>query len=386
MTVSITKSSTTEKDLFKDAIFEEPYCNKRHKKDIIAVLIIMASIVFSFFMSVFVTYLIHTEKQKIQKVITPTALQNMAVSIGKRTLSLEIDNDTNVLIASPNTLALDSTIDAVNNSLDHVLSYAHDVSPYARLTKLIVYNPPPETGRIFVMADVHGDLVFRGENSIGVIRRARELGALCVRGNHDDKVIRLKTYEYQHGLQAMVPEDQLMPEGNVGDPLKFGNKHFAISKNMTSEEYDYIVSCPLILEIPSMNAIVVHGGIDPAVTNLIDNDPWSVMNMRDMNERNQPTKKKLVRKDDNKRSSNIQHWSIAYESHIVHSTEEKRVVYYGHDASRGVTIGNYTIGLDSGCSYGRQLSIFEMKSKILTQVECSTKQGNTHGHDGSDDS
>lgn len=136
----------------------------------------------------------------------------------------------------------------------HPPVYAHAISPWSNLTRLKIYSPSDQS-RIFVMGDIHGclkemnqlldkiqfkpdqdalilagDLVFRGQDSIGVIQRARELNALCVRGNHDDKVIRLKTYEYQHGLASMSPADEIMPEGEVGDPLKFGNKHIKISK------------------------------------------------------------------------------------------------------------------------------------------------------------
>jgi hypothetical protein len=72
--------------------------------------------------------------------------------------------------------------------------------------------------------------VFKGEDSLGVIRRARELGALCVRGNHDDKVVRLKTYLDRFGSNAMMQEDSIMPEGKVGDPLRLGNKHVNLAK------------------------------------------------------------------------------------------------------------------------------------------------------------
>lgn len=137
----------------------------------------------------------------------------------------------------------------------HPPIYAHSISPYANLTRLKILEPASDTRRIFIMGDIHGcllemnqllnqiqfdplkdiivltgDLVYRGEASIGVIRRAKEIGAYCVRGNHDDKVLRLKSYELAHGIKTMsVPED-VMPEGDVIDPIKFGNKHSQLAK------------------------------------------------------------------------------------------------------------------------------------------------------------
>jgi hypothetical protein len=133
--------------------------------------------------------------------------------------------------------------------------YAHEVSPYSNMTRLKVFTPANSVKRVFVMGDIHGclkemnqllelvkfqpgsdvlvlsgDLVFKGEDSLGVIRRARELGALCVRGNHDDKVVRLKTFIDRFGVDAMIQEDNIMPEGKVGDPLRLGNRHVNLAK------------------------------------------------------------------------------------------------------------------------------------------------------------
>lgn len=135
----------------------------------------------------------------------------------------------------------------------HPPFYAHPVSRYANLTRLQTYNDLDKKDRVFVIGDIHGcadefkqlvqaisydptkdvlilagDLVYRGPDNVGVIRLAKQLGALCVRGNHDDKVIRLKTYELQHGIHAMQPASAVMPEGDVADPLTFGDDHMDI--------------------------------------------------------------------------------------------------------------------------------------------------------------
>lgn len=132
------------------------------------------------------------------------------------------------------------------------------VSPYANLTRMqIIDDYSLSAGRlqqrVFVIGDVHGclnelnalinkiqynpqtdyiilagDLVAKGPDSLGVIRRAKQLGARCVRGNHDDKVIRFKTF--YNANQEITGAGVLLPEGSVADPLKLDNYHGAIAR------------------------------------------------------------------------------------------------------------------------------------------------------------
>ncbi|KAI8987756.1 Metallo-dependent phosphatase-like protein [Mycotypha africana] len=353
----------------------------------------------------------------------------------------------------------------------HPPHYAHPISPYANLIRIKQLYPATNS-RIFIMGDIHGcltemnklldkvhfqpnskdiliiagDLVFRGEDSIGVIRKARELGAYCVRGNHDDKVVRLKTYEMQHSASEMAvhPAEDVLPEGNVHDPLKFGNKHLQIAKNMNVDDYNYLAGCPLVLDIPDLNARIVHGGVDPSIPNVVDNDPWAVMNMREFDEHNEPSKLKLSKHASE--NSSVKHWTTVYDQYFHNSQATKQrqqfgtaaegglnhttnsitdissangtitaianttntttinitnttdatipvnnstitTIYYGHDASRGFQIGNDTVGLDSGCVYGRQLTTIEIKSKNVTQIDCTgrTYKKKKHGDNDDDD-
>lgn len=133
----------------------------------------------------------------------------------------------------------------------------YPVSNYAHMIGIQTNNDPSLAAkeRVFVVGDVHGcvdelnslveelnfnpatdqlilagDITSKGPDSTGVIRRAKELGALCVRGNHDDKVVRIKTFELQKGLDAMQPPSATMPEGaDVADPLTFDNDHVPIA-------------------------------------------------------------------------------------------------------------------------------------------------------------
>lgn len=133
----------------------------------------------------------------------------------------------------------------------------YPVSAYANMIGIKTNNDPSLAAkqRVFVIGDIHGcvdefnslveqlnfsadtdqlilagDITSKGPDSSGVIRRAKELGALCVRGNHDDKVIRIKTFELQKGLDAMQPPSATMDEGvEVPDPLTFDNDHVQLA-------------------------------------------------------------------------------------------------------------------------------------------------------------
>ncbi|KAI7846858.1 Metallo-dependent phosphatase-like protein [Circinella umbellata] len=204
-----------------------------------------------------------------------------------------------------------------------------------------------------------GDLVTRGPDSIGVIRRAKELKALCVRGNHDDKVVRIKTF-IRSG-QAIYKEG-VIPEGPVLDPLDFDNHHMGIAQNMTDEDYEYLSGCPMILAIPALQALFVHAGFNPH-RKLEDQQPFSVMNIRTIEEDGIGTKEKS-----GEEWSDI--WNSSQESNNSTFPPEYRKVYYGHAAGNGVQLKKYTFGVDSGCVYGRQLTALEIKSGQVTQVQC----------------
>ncbi|ORZ07868.1 Metallo-dependent phosphatase-like protein [Absidia repens] len=207
-----------------------------------------------------------------------------------------------------------------------------------------------------------GDLVSKGYDNPGVLRLAKEKGMYCVRGNHDDYVIRFKTFENINGAQRMAPPKAFLPEGNVVDPMKFKDEHADIAKNLTSEDYDYLVQCPMVIDLPFMNARVVHGGLDPNITDIAQNDPHTVFNMRDIKD-GVPTRDNDVGV----------HWTDEYNAHQkTHDTTSPPIkIYYGHDASRGLDLENVTFGLDSRCVYGGSLTAMDIKTHQYTQVKCN---------------
>jgi hypothetical protein len=87
-----------------------------------------------------------------------------------------------------------------------------------------------------------GDLVDRGPDSLGVVRRVRGLleefpGSVCVAGNHEDKVLRYR--------ESGRP---LPPWANDAD----------------ADDWAFLEGLPLIHRLPEHDAIMVHGGFFPA--------------------------------------------------------------------------------------------------------------------------
>ncbi|CAO3621867.1 unnamed protein product [Cunninghamella blakesleeana] len=255
----------------------------------------------------------------------------------------------------------------------------YPVSRYANLTRIQTKfeSELNKKDRIFVIGDIHGcvkelndlinkiqfnpskdqlilagDMMSKGPDSNEVITRARELGAWCVRGNHDDKVIRFKNFESQEGINAMSDPKEIMPEGEVPDPLKFKNHHAALSRTISKENFEYLQECPSILRLPSLNnAVVVH----------VQQEPINVMTMRHIDEDGRPTDKKKIGEP----------WVNSW-NQVQKQSNNPMTVYYGHDASLGLNLKEYSFGVDSGCVYGRKLSALEIRTKEITQVPCAT--------------
>ena len=211
-----------------------------------------------------------------------------------------------------------------------------------------------ENGRVLVVGDVHGcfeelqellskcnyrssvdqlvfvgDILGKGPLSLQVVDFAMKQGALCVRGNHEQVVI-----SWYQNKPANTP--------------KLKPSYLKLAQSLSPQHWNYLLSCPLYLEIPEYDLLVVHAGIDPSV-GLDEQDSELMMNMRN-------------------RKSNGQGFTSVYEDGTPW------IVFFGHDAKRGLQdrYRNETLvalGLDSGVVYGGQLSAYALPDHQLVQVQ-----------------
>ncbi|KAG9071595.1 hypothetical protein KI688_005808 [Linnemannia hyalina] len=200
-----------------------------------------------------------------------------------------------------------------------------------------------------------GDLVAKGPQSLEVVDKARQIQARCVRGNHDDKVLRWKGF--LDSKKKGIPSD-----------LVENSEHHIIAKKMSKEQYQYLLSCPLILTVPKELSVkkipihVVHAGIDPS-DNMSKQLPWVLVNVRNILKDGSPSRKK-------KKGEGWAQLFNDFHSKRVKQGEPDFLLTYGHDAGRSLNVKKWSIGLDTGCVYGRKLSAYVVETGEVYSVNC----------------
>jgi serine/threonine protein phosphatase 1 len=164
-----------------------------------------------------------------------------------------------------------------------------------------------------------GDLINKGPESAAVVRYVYNAGFECVRGNHDQSFLDYPKRPAYRKIRRELPTQVL-------------------------EWYS-----ELPLYIKGQGFLAVHAGIPPgcAVSKVT---PRVLMNIRTWDGKG----KYLNRSSDPP-------WYSLYVG--------KRKVIYGHWAAQGLRVNARTIGLDSGCAYGKQLSAYVLETEQLVQVQ-----------------
>jgi len=167
-----------------------------------------------------------------------------------------------------------------------------------------------------------GDLVAKGPDSAGVVSRARELGLLAVRGNHDEHVLR-----WYQGQQK--PGKKLKPE------------HQQVLDTLSRDDWDFLDGLPLYRRLPELNTIAVHAGLLPGVA-LREQRQEHLLNLRSISADGTPSK----------RVEDGAPWATHWRG--------PELVIFGHDAMRGLQKHPNAFGLDTGCVYGGKLTAYSL--------------------------
>jgi hypothetical protein len=199
------------------------------------------------------------------------------------------------------------------------------------------FHPGPDDRIVFV-----GDLVAKGPDSKGVVERARAMGALGVRGNHDEKCL-----AWRQAVRADFPGPDA-PDAPGAVPT-LSPTHQAVCDALDGDDWAWLESLPYWLRLPEHDAIVVHAGLVPGRP-LEAQEQVHMLHMRSV-------------RPDGSVSSRVDA-GVPWGSRWPGPEE----VIYGHDALRGLQRHAHATGLDTGCVYGGALTGYVLPTREIITI------------------
>jgi bis(5'-nucleosyl)-tetraphosphatase (symmetrical) len=196
-----------------------------------------------------------------------------------------------------------------------------------------------------------GDLLDRGPDPVAVLRRARQLGAEVVLGNHEEKHLRYRRHEVARGRDPR--------KRNPMQP--FTEERIAQHRALSHEDWRYIESWPSWLRLPGGFA-VVHAGLEPRWP-LDRQRPSIVCRVRDVDS----TGSMATSGDPRVPSPGSVPWALRWPGpesivygHHVHGLETPRVDRPRADVE--------CWGIDTGCVFGGRLTAPVLPDREIVQV------------------
>ncbi len=219
---------------------------------------------------------------------------------------------------------------------------------------LLVEKLPKCMGRTLIIGDVHGclpefsrlidqfdpgkedrviavgDLINRGPDSVGTLKLARSLGLRSVLGNH---------------------EKRLLNAWRSGNTSRLKGNDLKTFRSLKEKHFQWIATWPHIFKIPSLNALVVHGGFVPG-RKWRQQRPTDVTYVQVVDHRGRPAKRAG--------NPHARPWADFWTG--------RRHVFYGHTPREEPLLHARATGLDTGCVYGYQLSAISLPDFTIYKI------------------
>ena len=215
---------------------------------------------------------------------------------------------------------------------------------YALLERI---QPRPEDLVVFA-----GDLVRKGPRPDLCLDLVRDRGYRSVRGNNEDRLLRLRRRGFIRNLWIAAPDRRVLRRRDL---------------------VELIDSWPVVIDIPSIGACVVHGGLFPGMRmdeHEIANSRGDLLRLRYL--RRAGDRWQRVPKGEETERDVL--WSEVWDG--------DRTVLYGHTPVREPRIDEKAIGLDTGCVYGGSLTaaIHENREWRIEQVRAARAYARPSSH------
>lgn len=198
-----------------------------------------------------------------------------------------------------------------------------------------------------------GDYVDRGLNARAVIEKVKELkedGALVLKGNHEDMMIKALTTtdeerSWNHWVKRNGGDKTLYSYGFVEEDIMVNEKDFRkpiLQSRVLEEHVKFIQKLDHYIETEEY--IFVHAGVEP-LKRVSECEPYTLMWIR-----------------------NEFHSEYSGEKVVVFGHTETKTLH-GNDNCNVYFGNNCIIGIDGGAVYGGQLNCLELPSKKVYVVK-----------------
>lgn len=223
---------------------------------------------------------------------------------------------------------------------------------FEELLKTISYNP--EQIRLISV----GDLMDRGPDSIGCVRRARELGIETLLGNHEKWHIRWRKHE-----------DKRKATGKT-NPMRRNDSKVRDNAALSDEDIQWMNNLPLQMHVKD-NWFSTHAGCLPGKA-YADQNWMDAVHIRYIKDG-----KTVSLGPNHSQPEGSQYWSELWDGpesiiygHCVHSLERPRI----DESSKGVQC----VGIDTGCVFGGKLTAMFLESFAFVQIRAKKEYQPLH--------
>lgn len=224
------------------------------------------------------------------------------------------------------------------------------------LSELIEKINPSKTDEVVFV----GDLVDKGPDSAGVVKKVRGLKRYCqvvlVKGNHEEKHQRY----YRH----------LVKNTGLHNRIKNWQKIDEIIKQLNADDMEFINSAPIFYKIEEYNLLVVHGGITPKMHTLPMNNSYIAKKsmLNDM------LRTRYV--DDNGNMVPLNNVNDTHKFWAEKYDGRFGTVVYGHEPYMIAypKVYSHALGIDLGCVYGNMLCALKINGDEVECLFVSAKQ------------
>ena len=214
------------------------------------------------------------------------------------------------------------------------------IDEFKELLTLVDYKSP------YVRVILLGDLIDRGNDSVGVVSLARELNLECVMGNHD--------YKFMKWWKSTGSSNDVYDK----------HSHYA---DFSDADVNYIARMSPYIKLDSQNTIVAHAGLRPGVP-LEKQTKDDLYYIRYMDKQNKFVSLKKINNLGSKAAADAHFWTESWKG--------PESIVYGHNVNsyedpliEEVAPNVFCYGLDTGCCFGGRLTAMVLETKEIIQVQ-----------------